>query len=61
MVHYLKYLSNYKKSLILNLFRKNGEIFDSILGNYTGSEYKIKLLKGTKTVSYQTISYFQNT
>ena len=48
IVNKLKYLSNDKQSLILKLLRKHEEMFDGILGNCTGSEYKIELLEGTK-------------
>ena len=45
----LQYLNNNKHSLILKLLRKNEELFDITLGNYTGSEYKIELSEGAKT------------
>ena len=48
IVNNLKYLNNDKQSLILKLLRKHKEIFDGTLGSYTGSEYKIELLEGSK-------------
>ena len=44
----MKYLNNDKQSLVLKLLRKHEEIFDGTLGNYTGSEYKIEFLEGSK-------------
>ena len=41
IVNNVKYLNNDKQSLILKLLREHEEIFDSTLGNYTCSEYKI--------------------
>ena len=40
---------------MLKLLRKHEEMFDSTLGNYTGSEYKIELLEGAKP--YHTIPF----
>ena len=46
--HNLIYLNNDKQSLFLKLLRKHEEILDDILGNFTGSEYKIELLQVAK-------------
>ena len=48
IVDNLKYLSNDKQSFILNLLRKHEEMFDGILYNYTGSDYRIEYKECSK-------------
>ena len=48
IVNNLKYLNNDKQSLMLKLLWKHEEMLDGILGDCTGSEYKIELLEGAK-------------
>ena len=45
----LKYLSNDKQSFILKLSKKRKKMFDSSLGNYVRSKYKIDLLEGANS------------
>ena len=44
----LKYLNSDEQFLIYRLLKKHESMFDGTLGNYTGTEYKIKLLEGAK-------------
>ena len=42
----LKYLNTDEQFLMYRLLNKHENMFDGKLGNYTGTEYKIELLKG---------------
>ena len=51
----VKYLNPDKKISIYRLLKKNENMFDDTLGNYTVTEYEIKLLKGT---NHTMLNYF---
>ena len=57
----LKYLSNDKQSLILKLLRKHEQMYDVILGNYTGSDHKIELLEGAKPYHVKPFQFLRYT
>ena len=44
----LKYLKKDDHFLIYRLLKKHEKMFDGILGNYTGAEYKFELLEGAQ-------------
>ena len=44
----LKYLSSEEQLLIFKLLTKHQTMFDGTLGNYTGTEYKNELQKGSQ-------------
>ena len=44
----LKYINLDEQVLIYRLLQKHENMFDGILENYTGTEYKIKLLEGAQ-------------
>ena len=50
-----------EQSLIVKLLRKQKEMFDGTLGNYTDSEYKIELLEGAKPYHVKPFQFLRYT